>query len=144
MTTIRTFRTCADWMHGAAAAFGDPAHPICHLVFRWQLDVEAYLREAALDPEPELAVGLYEGQLALVLPYEAIPLPLQAGPPAIADAQILHYGAERIGPHVWCVSPSLNLPEVIHGFVTLYDVPDPPPWPAVAAAEEPLIKLVEG
>lgn len=35
----------------------------------------------------------------------------------------------RLGPHVWKLSPSV-LDEQIHAYITLVDVPEPPPWEA--------------
>src|SRR5580704_5913673 len=33
----------------------------------------------------------------------------------------------RLGPHVWKLAPSVATP-VLHAYVTIVDVPEPPPW----------------
>jgi hypothetical protein len=38
------------------------------------------------------------------------------------------WGMERLGPGVWSLEPSLVIPGLLHAFITLVDVPEPPPW----------------
>lgn len=37
-------------------------------------------------------------------------------------------GPSRSAPGIWCLSPSLNVPGLVHAFVVLYGVPDPAPF----------------
>ncbi len=41
----------------------------------------------------------------------------------------------RLGPHVWKLAPSVATP-VLHGYVTIVDVPDPPPWEKEEGSDE--------
>lgn len=34
----------------------------------------------------------------------------------------------RLGPGVWKITPSLYVPTMVHGYLTLVDVPEPAPW----------------
>jgi hypothetical protein len=44
-------------------------------------------------------------------------------------AQVLAaFGIIEIVPGLWHLTPSLNLPGVLHMFVVVYDVPSPAPW----------------
>jgi hypothetical protein len=38
------------------------------------------------------------------------------------------FGARKFTGGAWALEPSLNLPGILHGFVVLTGVPDPPPW----------------
>ncbi len=121
---MRTFAEVADWMAGAAARYSDPAEPVCQLFFRWQDNLEAYRGE-------ELACGVVNGELVLVLNpvLPQLPLPVQLGEPTIRDGVELEvYGAELVTTGVWSIVPSLNVEQLIHGFVVLHGVPDPAPW----------------
>lgn len=120
--------SCAEverWIVGAAQKYGDPSKPVCQLFFRWQ-DLQ---RGDLLGPD--LACGFVDGQVMLLCGPDIPPLPVtivHGAPQVTARRQLLAYGATRIAPGVWSVAPSLNVAGVIHGFVVLYDVPDPAPW----------------
>lgn len=38
------------------------------------------------------------------------------------------YGVRRLGSGVWTLEPTLVVPDVMHAFVTITNVPDPAPW----------------
>ena len=38
------------------------------------------------------------------------------------------WGLARLGPRTWDLTPSVHVPADLHCFVTLQDVPEPPPW----------------
>lgn len=118
---MKTFADVAEWCAGAAMQFGDPSAVVCQLFFQWRED----LRAAAGD----LACGLHGDEVALVLgPDVALPIPLQLGEPEISDEGVITFGTDLIAPGLWAVTPSFNMPGVIHAFVVLYGVPDPAPW----------------
>lgn len=121
---MRTMAEAMEWHHGAATAFGDPAEPVCQLFFRWQENLAQY-------NGGELACGMHDGELTLLLGpvFPPLPMPVQAGAMRVKNVDKLEaYGADRIGPGLWSLEPSLNAEGLIHGFVVLYDVPDPAPW----------------
>jgi hypothetical protein len=41
----------------------------------------------------------------------------------------------RLGPHVWKLAPSVATP-VLHAYVTIVDVPEPPPWEKKEGSDE--------
>ena len=44
------------------------------------------------------------------------------------DGSMKCYAMRQIGPHTWKIDPSVNIPGLIHAFVVLCNVPEPPPW----------------
>lgn len=123
MTTIRRSIDLEQWFAGACAEFSDPSEPICQLFFRWQDEIDAYAGE-------ELVCGAANGEFVLRLGprFPSIPLAIEPEPRIGEDGALQAFGAEEIAPGVWSLSPSLNVPEFIHGFVVFYDVPRPAPW----------------
>lgn len=125
---MKSFARVAQWVAGAAEAFGDPATPICQLFFRWECD---------LGPGPAVCVrghdlvgGMVGGDLVLLLgrDFPPIPMPVCTGDPEVHNDEIDNYGAEEMAAGVWALTPSLNIEGLIHAFVVLYDVPSPAPW----------------
>lgn len=71
---------------------------------------------------------MLDGQTTLFVAGEALPMTIELGPMRLNGEQIMAYGATRIVPGVWVLEPSLNVEELIHGFVLIHGVPDPAPW----------------
>jgi hypothetical protein len=117
-------RTCAElraWIEGAAAELGDPAEAVGQAFFRWSDNWQA---EGA-----DLSAGMHKGELVLMLGRGAvIPIQLRAGDPELAEDGVVAFSTTQITAGVWAVSPSLNVPGLVHVFVVLYDVPAPAPW----------------
>lgn len=137
MSTLRTYADAEEWIRGAIEAAvvtgGDPTDFVCQLFFRWQPTHRTSAGEvlrANEGREQDLVAGIVDEQVVLVLPGNALPMPVRHGAPEIDRGQIVNYGLSRIVPGVWALSPSLNVEGLIHGFVMLYDVPDPAPWEA--------------
>jgi len=123
---MKTVQELDAWRAGAAQQFGDPAIPVCQLFVRW----------AGEDfPRPRL-LELFcshrrAGYYILRLGREwqlRVPLRISSGRPKMKAGELKTFGAERITHGMWALQPSLNLPGLLHGFVVLYEVPDPPPW----------------
>jgi hypothetical protein len=118
---MKTVDELLAWLTGGRLSLGDPSAACAQAFFRWQ------------DPlgvgDADLVCCLVEGQLMLVAGAAAqLPVPIATGEPQIGDEGVEAFGALRICPGVWALAPSLNVPGVMHYFVVLYDVPEPPPW----------------
>jgi hypothetical protein len=60
---------------------------------------------------------------------EMVPFLIRPGQPELhADGSVKIFGSRKIGPGTWVVTPSLNVPEMIHAFLVLCGVPEPAPW----------------
>jgi hypothetical protein len=117
MTTIEEV---GKWIRGAGQRFGDASVPVCQLFFRWTHPLQRYSGEM-------LACGMIDGKLHLHFDKrQTLMLPIISGAPLMDP--FVAYGAERITKGVWSISPSLNLPSLLHGFVVLYEVPVVAPW----------------
>jgi hypothetical protein len=119
-------KTCAEvaaWCAGAAAEFGD-ASAVCGQVFaRWHPDLSV-----AVEGD-ELVATLHQGRVVVALAEDVqLPLVVEEKMAIAADGSLDKFGAEKICPGVYALEPSLNVQGIIHVFVILYDVPDPPPW----------------
>lgn len=113
-----------EWIKGAAAEFGDASVPVCQMFLRWEQDLDAYEGE-------DLACGLIDGQLAIDLGPQLGQHPIEietTGARVDDQGRLAAFGVEPIAPSVWSLTPSLNMPPVVHGFIVLYGVPDPAPW----------------
>lgn len=49
------------------------------------------------------------------------------------DGSMRLFGIRKIGPRTWKVIPSVNMPQIVHAFVVLCNVPEPPPWETAVA-----------
>jgi len=102
--------------------------PICHLFVRY---VEPDCRPKRVDDYFDLFCFREGNEIVLWLGAEPdliIPIVISRGGPEIEDGRLMGFGVEAVTRGVWALNPSLNIPGVIHGFVTFYDVPVPAPW----------------
>lgn len=113
VTMINNCEELAKWCDGAEEEFGDPSIPVCQLFVRW---VDTLILYRGTD----LVAGMMEGDLFLKLhPHiEPLQIPLE------------QYEFKRATSGVYAMTPSLNIPGVLHGYVVLFEVPDraKPPW----------------
>ena len=121
---MKTIQEVEEWRVAAVIECGDPSLPVCQLFARY---VEGDHR-----PDRQRMFDLFcfrdgEDYVLWLGPDLIVPLPI-AREKAIDERGVHCYGAERIAGGVWALTPSLNIPGVIHGFVVLYDVPSIPPW----------------
>jgi hypothetical protein len=124
---LKTFTEVSDWCIGAAELFGDPAIPICQLFVRYVADVAGYRGEDLVCGGASLALWL--------APELSVPFAIsKTGPHQNALGELVAFGAQRVVPGVWFLTTSLNIPNVIHAFVVLYDVPNPAPWEGIVIA----------
>ena len=123
---MKTIQEVERWRAEARAAFDDPANVVCQLFVRY---VEA-------DHTPKQTSEYFnlfcfrDGQEIVVWlgPDLIIPLIISRDGSETDELGVLKFGADSISCGVWALTPSLNIPGVIHGFVILYDVPTPAPW----------------
>lgn len=120
---MKTVDQLMDWCAGALEQFGDPCEPVCQMFFRWQTP-------GTWQRSSELSCGVVDGKPTLWLgPIGALPLEISSdGHTLHADGTLASFGAEQISAGVWALFPSLNVRDLVHGFVVLYGVPDPAPW----------------
>ena len=120
---MKTIHEVASWIDGATEEFGDPSDVICQVFARWVEPLESYRGD-------DVAAGVINGQVCLKLgPAATLPLPIgERGHEGIDGEGLCHYSMEKISTGVYSLYPSLNIPGVIHAFLTLYDVPARVPW----------------
>ena len=123
---MKTLAEVAEWHEGAEERLEWDLlarDPVCQLFFRWVDDLGLYRGK-------ELACSTHGKDIALLFarPYP-LALPLSAGEPRLSEqGEVEMFGAEKIASGMWALSPSLNMPGIIHAFVVLDGVPDPAPW----------------
>jgi hypothetical protein len=126
------------WLEGAEEELGDPSQAVTQIFVRYQA-----IRTASDD-----LVATFEKDALLFFPFgldprgvdpaAAIPLAVSTEGPKIGPSDdgfsplsedvLLAFGVERVCDGVWSLTPSLNMPDVMHVFVVVYDVPTPAPW----------------
>lgn len=121
---MKTLVDLQEWAVAVADAFGDPSAKTCQIFARFvREDDRMQGGEVLASWEPN-------GQMLLWLGGDGmLPLPIADDGPSIDDYGVIAaYGLENIDNGLWALVPSLNVPGVIHAFVTIYDVPHPAPW----------------
>jgi hypothetical protein len=115
MTTVDELQR---WCEGSELQFGSASAAICQLYFRW---VDSLLDNRGT----ELVCGMLNREVHLHFADWTSPLPF----PLLTDTVKLDaYCAHRVTKGIYSVMPSLNMPDILHAFITLYDVPEPAPW----------------
>jgi hypothetical protein len=120
MKTIDEFQ---EWCAGARAELGDPSLATGIIFAR-------YLPTLGACDGADIA-ATYEESSHLILylvPDGVIRLAISIDGPEANAGQLLVFGVEAIAPGLWTLFPSVNLPDFVHAFVVLYDVPEPAPW----------------
>lgn len=116
---MKTIEELHEWVTGVEQAFGDPSAATGMLFARYQ----------ALPAPSEDLVARYDGELRLVAgELGEIPIAIDPGGYVMRNEELVAFGIEQVMPGLWHLIPSLNIPEVLHVFVVLYDVPTPAPW----------------
>ncbi len=136
-SNVRTMEHLKRWLEGAERFFGTPDGATCMLFFKWvERPENSHARELG-----DLVCGNLVGSVMdLWFGPEPLPIPVTLGQQRMtSDGQLRTFGVEGIAPGLWAVSPSLNIPDTLHGFVVLYDVPEPAPF--VAIEPEPAIAV---
>ena len=120
---MKTVAELNAWIVGAAQQFGDPAIPVGQMFVRFQHTIG----HANTD-----LIATYEHGLLLinlrVIFSEVLPLELNVDGPQFDDSGLTAFGIEKVSDGLWHLTPSLNLPDLVHAFVVVYDVPSPAPW----------------
>lgn len=120
---MKTLSDVERWCHTAAERFGDPSLVTCQLFLR-------HISHHGQHDGDDLVFAVDRGELFLKLdPGEWFPLSISpTGPESDLAGELVAFGLEQIESGLWVLLPSLNVPGLIHAFITLYDVPDPAPW----------------
>jgi hypothetical protein len=121
---MKTFKEVSTWCVDAAEEFGDPSAPIGQLFVGWHDDLKAYHGD-------RVVCGWLDGQMVLLLGPDFSPFPIciASDGPRVGDGyELVAFGADPVSAGVWEITPSLNVPGVIHAFLVFYDVPHPAPW----------------
>ena len=152
---MKTHFDLAAWLAGSEAEFGDPAAATGNLYVRFLAAPEIIATrepgvcrscrctetapcsppclwadaERTLCSACDVVTARWSGQtLFVVFPAGELPIKINADGPLLVDDSLDSFGVEKITESVWALEPSLNIPDLLHVFVTLYDVPSPAPW----------------
>lgn len=103
-----------------------------------------FVRERPTEPYTDI-IAFYEKD-AIFLSIElghVFPLEINLDGPLVNQSlgTLEAFGIDKICPGVWNLTPSFNVPEAIHAFVTIYGVPDPAPWESSIILLTPGAKL---
>jgi hypothetical protein len=120
MKTINQFQ---EWCAGACQELGDPCLATGLIFARYLPTVENY-------EGPDIAAAYEAGDRLMLYfaPDAAVQVAISTEGPKGSAERLLAFGMEKIAPGLWALVPSLNLPNLVHAFVVLYDVSDPAPW----------------
>jgi len=119
---MKTITEIGAWCDSVGMEFGDPAEKVGQIFARYV---------AAEVPGDEILAHWENETLALRLGHsEWLPLNVHDDGPLInrETHSLVAFGLEKIGDHIWTLTPSLNMPGTIHVFVVIFDVPLPAPW----------------
>lgn len=120
---MKTFSEVERWCLGAARQFGDPAIPVGHAFFR---HVENILDYRA---DNDLVFSTDGQEVTLLFAYgNPVVIAVNEDAPEFDGDELVGFGVKHIADGLWALTPSLNMPGLIHLFVTLYDVPRVAPW----------------
>ena len=114
----------AEFLEAAEEGLGDPASSVCLILARWcegpciAPDIIARWDGNAV----QLQIVQQRGEPA------SFSLRISEEGPGIEGATLQAFGARKFTGGAWALEPSLNLPGVLHGFIVITGVPDPPPW----------------
>lgn len=125
---MRTQAELLEWCGGAEREFGDPAAVIGQIFVRYQ--PTAYPRTGDITAVynhrlSRLSIDLFGAENGLD---SVFPVALHVDGPEFTDDSLVAFGVSEIAPGLWSLTPSLNVPELLHVFVVLYAVPEPAPW----------------
>jgi hypothetical protein len=120
---VKTLSELRAWHDGAALQYGDPAIPVGQIFAQYARDLRDY---------GDTIVARWN-ETALLLKVDRagdIALPIDSEGPRASEetGELEAFGLNQIAPGFWALSPSLNLPGVLHCFVLIFDVPVPAPW----------------
>ena len=122
---MKTIQEVEHWRQQAEMEYGNAALPVGQLFVRY---VEGDSRPT-VDEYFDLFCFWENNELVLWLgPDLIVPIEVSDKGALFDQGELRAFGASAITTGLWALTPSLNLPGVIHGFITLYDVPSIPPW----------------
>ena len=120
---------------------------VTHVIARWTESVPIDPRKISLAkvqkllprPDQPTLVGAHEVLFGLMdnagnRRLFSVPV-IPKAEPKYADVEkqaIVTWSLMKLGPGVWTVLPSLEVVDLLHVFLTIMDVPEPPPWEEAA------------
>lgn len=120
---MKTIAELQEWCAAVEDEFGDAAEAVGLLFARFQ-----QCAPTGTGIEQDVVISWDGEQLVLEL-FGGVPLRLDMNGPRLSLQNDLDaFGVYQVAPGLWHLTPSLNLPGVLHMFVVLYDVPSPAPW----------------
>ena len=129
----------AEFLEAADEGLGDPASSVCLILARWS---------DGPCTTPDI-IARWDGtavQLQIVQPDGdpvSITLRIEEAGPVIDDTTLQAFGARKFTGGAWALEPSLNMPGILHGFVVITGVPDPPPWKRrIVLATEDVLRAI--
>jgi hypothetical protein len=98
---------------------GDPSQP----VFVLSVNCSKF-------PEPtDVTARFHGGNLLIEVGADCpLPIPVDLDGPIVIDGKLAAFHIRKMGHGAWALSPSLNMPGILHAFVVLHGAPDPAPW----------------
>jgi len=120
---MKTVKELHEWRVGAVREFGDPSIPVTPMFVRLQ----------TIDCRSEEITAKFDRGILFVNAFADIPLVIDVDGPQIEDGCLRAFGIVQVVPGLWFLTPSLNLPDMFHAFIVLYDVPSPAPWEATSS-----------
>ena len=120
---MKTIDELHAWLSGAADVFGDPALTTGQVFARY--------RPTGVPGGGDIVARYVTDTLILHLGLgNDLELPLDPDGPQVDEETggLTVFGIRQISSGLWTLMPSLNMPGLIHAFVTIYDVPPIAPW----------------
>jgi hypothetical protein len=119
---MKTLAEVQEWCVGAEQEFGDASVPIGQVFARYTplIPIES----------DEVLASWQDGKLAILLPVGWLPLEVDIDG-ARADqltGNLEAFWIENICPGLWTLTPSLNIPGLIHVYIHVFGVPKSAPW----------------
>jgi hypothetical protein len=122
---MKTLAEVKEWRIGAAQELGDPSAAVALMFARFlpRLPERVYNDEVvAIYKDEALGLSFEHGR------FEMLPIDTD-GPLYDEELQrLVAFGMRKVRDGLWHLTPSLNMPGVIHAFVCIYDVPIHAPW----------------
>lgn len=81
-------------------------------------------------PEPgDITARFHAGNLLLDLGGDRpLVVPVDPDGPVVKDGKLAAFHIRKLGHGAWALSPSLNMPGILHAFIVVHGAPDPAPW----------------
>ena len=122
MAVIVNLDELTQYLEGARARFGDPAKPVFLLAVNFSPITKLQNGDVRAQYNPAIS--------SLTLDFGGSLLTIEISPDgAIFEKdKLLAFHIRKLCSGIWAISPSLNMPGILHAFLVLHNVPEPAPW----------------